>query len=470
MKIHVVRNGDILWQVVQQYGAALNQVILANDISDPSALVVGQTLIIPEPGKEYVVQAGDNLWRISSDVGVSIQELSRLNNITDPNTLHVGEVLQIPNTTHTVQPGETLWVIANQYGVTINQMVQTNSITNPAAISAGQILHIPFAARPVVEVNAYITQLNEQGAGEVYTLGRNFTYLSPFMHSVREDGTVTEMQDGPILEAAHANNAALLFVITNFQNSNFDSDLAAAILRHSASQDKLITNIIDTMRAKGYEGLNIDFEYVYPEDRENYNAFLRKVVSRLHPEGFSVSTALAPKESDEQQGLLYEAHDYEEQGKIVDFIILMTYEWGWAGGEPWAIAPINKVRDVMDYAVTVIPPEKIVMGAPLYGRDWKIPWVEGTNARTISPEQGVALARRYREAIEYNETYQAPFFHYTDEDSQQHEVWFEDARSMQAKYDVVKEYGLRGISYWVLGNPFPQNWAVLRDNFKIRKL
>ncbi|WP_343812758.1 glycosyl hydrolase family 18 protein, partial [Virgibacillus siamensis] len=205
------------------------------------------------------------------------------------------------------------------------------------------------------------------------------------------------------------------------------------------------------------------------EDRENYNNFLRRVVERLHPE-YLVSTALAPKESADQSGLLYEAHDYQTQGEIVDFIVSMTYEWGWAGGRPWAIAPVNEVRNVLDFAVSVVPRDKIMMGVPLYGRDWEIPWQEGTTARTISPQDAVQLAVQYGVPIEYNEEYQAPFFHYTDETGQRHEVWFEDARSMQAKYDLIKEYNLRGPSYWVLGNVFPQNWAVLQDNFSVRKL
>ncbi|MBP3040756.1 LysM peptidoglycan-binding domain-containing protein [Bacillaceae bacterium Marseille-Q3522] len=470
MQIHVVQSGDVLWRIAQQYWADVNQVMLANGIRDPNALVVGQALVIPERGREYVVQTGDNLWQIASNHRVSVQELAQYNNLTDPSVIYVGEVLQIPYASHIVQPGETLWGIANRYGTTINQIVQANNIPDPAQIRTGQVLRIPRAAKPVTEVNAYTTEINEAGAQEVLMLGRNFTYISPFMHSVREDGTLTEMQDAPILRAARTANVSPLFVITNFRNSRFDSDLAATILRNPTLQDTLITNILEAMRAKGYTGLNIDFEYVYPDDRENYNAFLRKVVARLRPQGYSVSTALAPKESGEQQGLLYEAHDYAAQGQIVDFIILMTYEWGWAGGRPWAIAPINEVRDVLNYAVTVIPREKIVMGVPLYGRDWRIPWVEGTIARTISPEQGVELARRYGAAIQYHETYQSPFFRYTDENGQQHEVWFEDARSMQAKYDVVKEYRLRGVSYWVLGNPFPQNWPVLRDNFTIRKM
>src|SRR5690625_5686408 len=110
------------------------------------------------------------------------------------------------------------------------------------------------------------------------------------------------------------------------------------------------------------------------------------------------------------------------------------------------------------------------MGVPLYGRDWRIPLQQGTIARTVSPVEAVELAATYGAAIQYNETYQSPFFRYTDESGQQHEVWFEDARSMQAKYDVIKQYGLRGASYWVLGSPFPQNWPVLQSNFRIRKL
>ncbi|MDY0410289.1 LysM peptidoglycan-binding domain-containing protein [Virgibacillus soli] len=469
MQIHVVKRGEVLWRIAQQYGADFNQVVLANDIRDPNVLVVGQSLIIPNPNREYVVQAGDQLWQIASRYGVTVEELARVNNITSPALLFVGDVLIIPSVTHVVQAGETLWQIARQYDVDVNRIIQANHLVNPSQLTIGQHLHIPLVSRPVKEVNAYTTQINQAGAAEVTALGRNFTYLSLFMHAVREDGTVTALQDAPVLEAAKAQDVAPLFVITNFKENNFSSDLAATILRNPALQEKLLTNIVNKMQEKGYRGLNIDFEYVYPEDRENYNAFLRRVVAKLRPLGFSVSTALAPKESADQKGLLYEAHDYPVHGELVDFVILMTYEWGWAGGQPWAIAPINKVRDVLDYAVTAIPSEKIMMGAPLYGRDWKIPWQQGTIARTVGPQEAVNLAAEHQVAIEYNDTYQSPFFRYTDSSGQRHEVWFEDARSMQAKYDLVKEYGLRGVSFWVLGSPFPQNWPILQHNFKVRK-
>ena len=400
---------------------------------------------------------------------MTVQELAKFNTMSNPSLIYVGQILQIPYFSHRIMAGETLWSISSRYGITVNQIVQSNDISNPSMIYPGQVLRIPAPANPLIEVNAYITRMNEQGRQEVLTRGNLFTYLSPFSYGVGEDGSLLNLQDTLVLQGASATNSSPLLTITNTVEGTFSSDRAAAILRNSATQDTLLTNIVTKMKEKNYTGLNIDFEYVFPEDRENYNAFLRKAVSRLHPEGYTVSTALAPKVSADQEGLLYEAHDYEAHGEIVDFVVLMTYEWGWSGGRPWAIAPISEVRKVLDYAVTAIPPEKILMGVPLYGRDWRIPWVQGTYARTVNPKAAVALAAQYGVSIQYHETYQSPFYRYTDEGGQQHEVWFEDARSVQAKYDTVKEYGLRGVSYWVLGIPFPQNWPVLQDQFRVRK-
>lgn len=469
MKIHVVQRGDTLWRISQNYGTTINQIAAANGLEDPSRLVLGEALFIPAPYQQYVVQSGDTLWQISRRFGVTIQDIMTANQLADPSMLYIGLVLTIPVIFHTIQPGETLWEIANRYGTSVSAIVQANQIQNPGVIYIGQRLRIPEPPKSSIEVNAYITTMDQPGANIVAPLSPYFTYISPFSYGVKEDGSLSELKDNAIIRTALARKVSPLLVLTNFVGTKFNSDRAALVLRNQDIQNKLIDNILTVIREKGYSGLNIDFEYVYPEDRENYNRFLRNVVQRLRPEGYSVSTAIAPKVKADQAGLLYEAHDYAAHGEIVDFVVIMTYEWGWAGGRPWAIAPINEVRKVLDYAVTEIPRHKIVMGVPLYGRDWKIPWVQGTFARTVSPREAVNLAAKYGVAISYDETYQSPFFRYTDESGQQHEVWFEDARSMQAKYDTVKEYNLRGISYWVLGLSFQQNWPVLAANFTIKK-
>lgn len=148
----------------------------------------------------------------------------------------------------------------------------------------------------------------------------------------------------------------------------------------------------------------------------------------------------------------------------------MTYEWGYRLGPPQSISPLNQIRRVLDYAVTVIPRNKIFMGFQLYARDWLLPHVQGQEAETFDMQEAIRRAIKYGAVIHYDQTSQTPFYRYEDEQGRTHEVWFEDARSAQAKFDTVKDYGLRGISYWVLGYPFPQNWILLEDNFRVRKL
>lgn len=420
----------------------------------------------------YVIQSGDSLWAISQRYGVSVDAIVDANEMLNPDRLVVGQAIVIPtgNRYHTVQPGETLWGIANQYGTTFEAIARANQIQNPALIYSGKTLVIPAGTWPVTEVNGYLTLMGEAGAERVREVGEDLTYISPFSYHIQTDGGLQPLDDTQVLTAAGEKIVAPLMVITNFSADGFNSQNAHVILSNPDLQDTLISNILDTMQSKGYRGLNIDFEYVLPEDRENYNQFLRRVVDRLHPQ-YLVSTALAPKESANQQGLLYTAHDYPAHGRIADFVILMTYEWGYAAGPPLAIAPINKVRDVLDYAVSVIPSDKILMGIPNYGRDWRLPFVAGeTIARTITGQQAVDLAATHNVAIQYNETYQAPHFQYVDDTGDTHEVWYEDARSMEAKFATVKDYNLRGISYWVLNYRLPQSWLLQEKNFQTRKI
>ncbi|MCG7346002.1 glycosyl hydrolase family 18 protein [Sporosarcina sp. ACRSL] len=374
---------------------------------------------------------------------------------------------------HVVRQGDTLWTIAQRYGVTVNQIVTANQLANPNALVVGQALVIPTTQRtgekPVIDVNAYTINTGETGAREIQEVGRYLTYWMPFVYSMKEDGSLTTLDDTEMLRSAFAERVVPIMAITNFSATETGSDLAHTILSSKELQEKVITNVLAVMKEKGYQGLNIDFENVYPADREHYNQFLQLAVDRLHPQGYSVSSALAPKTSSEQKGLLVEAHDYEAHGRIVDFVILMTYEWGYRKGPAQAISPINKIKEVLDYAVTVIPRDKIFFGFQIYARDWTLPFVRGSEAETFSQQEAVRRAIQHQVAIQYDEVAQSPFFRYTDAEGRTHEVWFEDARSAQAKFDMVKQYNLRGISYWVLGYPFPQNWLLLGDNFTIRK-
>ena len=467
MIIHVVGVGDSLWQIANRYAANMNSIVQLNELPDPNKLLVGQSLVVPKPGTSHIVQYGDTLWSISQKYGVTIQSIVQSNQLTNPNVLYPGTKLFIPPLTHIVSSGETLAQIARRYRTTVQNIMEENQITNPNLIYPGTVLVIP-RAKPAIEVNAYTYQTNEAAIATLNEIGHLLTYFSPFAYMIKEDGTLQPMNDKAMVDAAISKNITPMLSITNFTSTQAGSNLANVVLANPALREKLINNAIQIMDAKGYKVLNIDFENVLPADRENYNQFLQLAVDRLHPRGYLVSTALAPKVSATQGGLLYTAHDYEAHGRIADFVVLMTYEWGYRKGPPQAISPLNQMRRVVEYALSVMPAEKIFLGFQIYARDWLLPHVQGQEAETFSPQEAIRRAVKYGAAIQYDSTAQSPFFRYVDEQGRGHEVWFEDARSAQAKFDMVKQYNLRGVSYWALGFPYPQNWALLNDNFTIK--
>jgi len=469
MLIYVVKPGDTLSEIAAYYRVSTASIIDVNGLPNPNQLLNGQSLIIPTEDVFHTVTSGETLWRISQAYGTTIQNIVQANQIANPNNIYPGLTLYIPAPRHIVRYGETLWQISQRYGVSLPTLQKVNNIKNPNIVYPGTVLVIPRKPRPLMDVNGYIYFLGESAIPIVSEVGEHLTYLSPFAYLIREDGVLQPIKDDEAITTAYANKVVPMMSITNFTATTKGENLAHIVLSNPVLVDRLLENIVRIMKEKHYQGLNIDFENVLPEDRELYNQFLQKAVDRLHSEGFFVSTALAPKVSGQQAGLLYEAHDYEAHGRIADFVILMTYEWGWRKGPPQAISPLNQIKRVLDYAVTVIPRNKIFFGFQIYARDWLLPHITGQEAQTFSAQEAVLRAVKYNATIQYNTIAASPFYRYTDEQGRMHEVWFEDARSAQAKFDAVKSYNLGGISYWALGYPYPQNWTLLEDNFTIRK-
>lgn len=422
----------------------------------------------------HVVRQGDTLNKIGQDYRISAREIADVNQIPDASRLIVGQTMVIPisGQYHWVQPGESLWLISRRYRVSVEEIIRINKIPKPHNISVGLRLYLPQKPKMIVETNAYIDprMTRSRSAQSVDKVGENLTYLAIFSYAVNRDGNLTPVDDQATLEAAFKDRVLPILVLTNFEEGQFSTEIATAILTNETLQDRVLNQAIQIMSEKGYRGLDFDFEYLGTENRERYVRFLQKARKLLKPRGYYISAAVAPKYRAEQQGVLYEGHDYQAIGQVVDFIFFMTYEWGWSGGEPRAVSPLNQMRAVMKYAISVVPKEKIMMGMPLYGYDWTLPYVRGGKfAKSISPQRALELALRYGASINFDKVTQAPWFRYKDEQGKQHEVWFEDARSMQAKFDLVKELGIRGFYYWVLGNDFPQNWLLIEDNFVVRK-
>ena len=251
-------------------------------------------------------------------------------------------------------------------------------------------------------------------------------------------------------------------VLTPFSEGAFNNQLVKVLVENEAVQEKLIGQILDTVSDRGYAGVDVDFEYVLPENRVQYADFVGRLRARMNENGYRVSVAVAPKISDDQKGLLVEGEDYALLGENADTVFLMTYEWGYTYGPPMAVAPLDKVRQVVEYALTRIPAKKLVMGIPNYGYDWQLPYERGvTRARTVGNVEAADIAAENGAVIEYASVAQSPWFTYR-KNGMEHVVWFEDVRSIEAKWNLIEEYGLLGGWYWNLMRPFRANWMMLQ--------
>lgn len=422
----------------------------------------------------HIVKKGDTIYKIAKRYGVSTGRIISDNGIANPRQLVVGQalIILIPRTVYTAGPRDTLASIAAKFGTTPMQLMQNNpTLIGASYIPPGTVLTIDFEGekRRPIYINAFAyPHINRNVLRRALPY---LTYLTLFSYGFTLDGELIGMDDQPLIDMAYEYKVGpIMSLSTITEDGNFSGARAKALFNDPALQDTVIANVLEVMERKGYIGLDMDFEYIDPADREAYVAFLEKITARMHAYGYFVNTDLAPKTSAAQAGLLYEAHDYQAIGAVSDTVMLMTYEWGYTYGPPMAVAPLNQVRRVVEYAVTEIPNEKIMMGIPNYGYVWTLPYERGvTRATSIGNEYAVQLAARFGSEIQFDEAAQSPYFEYYDK-GRKHIVWFEDVRSIQGKFDLLDEFALRGAGYWNAMRPFSQNWAFLSAAYDIRKV
>ena len=425
----------------------------------------------------HVVSAGETLTSIAKKYNTTTKIITEVNELPNPNDLVVGQsiAIRIPSLLHTVVKGDTLEGISKKYGISQAKIQQNNPQKTAAQyLIPGEELIIFFEGEQPIDsilVNGFAyPEIDEMVLKKTLPF---LTYVTVFAYHFLSDGTLLSLKDEPIIQLAKEYGVVpvMMLVPMNATDTSFNSKLANEIFTNKEAEDRLIENVANNMKQKGYKGLNIDFEFIYPKDREGLLSFIEKMKKRMTQDGYYMQVALAPKTSAAQKGLLYEAHDYPAIGKVTDHVLLMTYEWGYLYGPPMATSPVNKVQQVLDYAVSAIEPQKILLGVPNYAYDWTLPFVKGeSRADTISNQEAIRRAAKYRVNIIFDEQAQSPYYFYTDEENQIHVVWFDDVRSMDAKMRLIPKYGLDGAGIWQIMSFFPGLWNVTGALFVVEKV
>ena len=427
----------------------------------------------------HTVRSGDSIYSIAREYGVPPSRIITDNMLENPSKLAVGQdiVVLFPTVTHTVKGGETLSSIARMYGKTLLDLYRNNPILGGIPnVYPGQVLNITYEMPPLGEISS---MGYAYGSIDRNTLRRTLpylTYLSVFSYGIRDDGTLIPVQgEDELISLAYEYDATPLLVLTSLtEGGTFSSELVARILSDPELSRNVINNAVNAVKEKNYGGVDIDFEYIPPQYASAYVDFVRRMNMALGGD-YPVFVSLAPKYSASQPGLLYEGHDYRGLGEAADNVLLMTYEWGYSYGPPMPVAPLNEVARVIDYAATEIPRGKMFMGIPNYGYDWALPYVRGeSKAESLSNVAAVNRAIARNAEIQYDETAQSPFFTYWDRpetysDAVEHIVWFENARSSEAKLRLAAEQNLTGTGVWNIMRFCPSLWNVMNQLYTIRK-
>ena len=291
------------------------------------------------------------------------------------------------------------------------------------------------------------------------------TLFAPQSYSVDEEGFVNGEVPPEILRIARRARVAVMPLLVN---PGFDRDTASALLRSARAQQRAVAYLASIAKRHNFVGWQLDLEYIAPEDESYYSRFVQRAAARLHREGMLLSIAVVPRFSDVYPDVdpSHEFHsgewgapyDFRALGRVVDFMTLMTYDHHSSATPPGPVAGYDWVKAALEYATGRVPPQKILLGIPFYGREW-VQSGDVTSARTLSFADAQDRLEQLRIESLWDERWRTPWFQYSDA-SGLHTGWYEDSRSLEAKLELMQEYRLRGFAAWRLGDEDPTFWTL----------
>ena len=294
-----------------------------------------------------------------------------------------------------------------------------------------------------------------------------FSDVSPFWYRVEADGRVvpfttdwgTSYEDPAILSFLRAKGILVIPTVANVLNGVWDGALVSGIINDPVLTTVNISSLVQLAVTKEYDGIDLDYENLSASDRPAFTDFVSQLAVALHAYGKLLTVNVYGKTAEPGTWNGPQAQDWSAIGQVVDQVRIMTYEYHWSTSGPGPISPIDWVSDVLAFARSTIPAQKIMQGIPLYGYDW----VDQSGVDHVW-EEAMALAKQYGATINWDATSASPWFEYLAKRTR-HTVWFENASSVDAKLLLNTAYSVGGVSFWRLGGEDQGTWSALRTRF-----
>ncbi|HSU79655.1 MAG TPA: glycosyl hydrolase family 18 protein [Candidatus Angelobacter sp.] len=417
----------------------------------------------------HVVQSGESLWSLSHYYSQSVDVIKTVNGLP-ADLIMPGLALYLPDPEpirfYRIKARDTLWKLALQFRTSVGRLLEANPNLSPEKLSIGQVVAVPTPIKYPLQTLAFVdAYLPQSVSNQLSSLSPLLTYVAVFGYATQSNGALTPARDDALLQLIKAQGIRPLLVVSNSTGSSFSPDLARLVL-DPLVRANLIRSIKQNVLDKGYAGVSTDFEFIPANLRPQWTAFLLELKQALG--GLILQVNVPSKTSDMPTNPIVGAYDYAAIGKIADIFTVLTYDYGYSIGPPDPIAPPWWIEQVITYTLTLVPKSKVMMAIPLYAYDWLIPDLPTVNAAALSVNAAQNLALSHYSLIQYDSHNESPYFSYM-KDTHTHKVWFEDPRSLLAKYRLLEAYELPGVAYWRLGFDFPQNWAFIKDNFQVVK-
>jgi spore germination protein len=421
MSVHVVGRGENLWSISKLYGVSIKSIVGVNGLSSAAVVVPGLSLYIPDntlPIRAYRIKAGDSPWKLAQEFNSSLSLIRTTNPGIDLNHLRIDQIIYIPSTKKLIIS-------------TLGFLVPSTKTTTLSIIES---------------------------------LSRQLTYLAVVAYSFTNEGfAFNEIEDSAIVAKCKQVNITPLLLIRNYTTKGFNAELAGRVLASPIYRKNLVTSIVKLTTERGFRGVSVDFEFIPPARRHDFNLFLMELKRSLG--NLLLHVNVHAKAADLPTNRIVGAYDYAAIGKAVDLMAVMTIDYGYPGGPPDPLAPYSWVVQVIKYALTQLNPQKLLIAMPLYGYDKDV-ITNTTQALSVLAAQNQAISKRA--TIQFDNTAKSPWYRYW-RGTKENIVWFEDIRSYIEKYNLIDIYKLVGTTYWQISLPAPQNWAYLSKNITVIK-
>ncbi|MDQ0976569.1 spore germination protein [Neobacillus niacini] len=418
----------------------------------------------------HVVGVGESLWQISNRYGVPIQTIVKLNGLPSASRLVPGLALYIPDSqlpirSYQIKSGDQIRELAQRYRTDISSILAANPGINPNELSVGQIIHIPSPLKLRIATLGFIVPYGESAVLSLLdSLAGQLTYLAVVAYSFTTEGYAYNLiEDSAIVTRSKQLNITPLLMIRNFTGVDFSAELAGLVLANPVYRRNLVQSIVNLTRQRGFGGVSIDFEFIPPPQRNDFNLFLRDLKNALGELILHVN--VHAKTEDIPTNRIIGAYDYAAIGSIADIVAVMTIDYGYPGGPPDPIAPIWWIEQVVQYSLTQMNPRKLQIAMALYGYD-KVVGTSATRAMSVVSAQNQAISTG--SPIQFDERSMSPWYRHWSSGVEQ-VVWFEDSRSFIGKYRLIDVYQLSGTTFWQISLPAPQNWSYLSRNIVVSK-